>query len=777
MIIESLLIFGYLLIIKQLTMNSYTFHKIVLIAITLIFSTTVNSKKLIQFVNPMIGTDAHGHTYPGSSLPFGMVQLSPDNGETDWDWCSGYHYSSDSIQGFSHTHISGSGLSDLGDISVLPIIDIDPTADRIRSDFSHDAEYASPGYYSVILKSFNIKAELTTSIRCGFHRYTFPKNDNAAIKLDLAYRNRGDAATEGYIKKIDPTTYVGYRFSKGRAGDDHRVYYAMKLSKPVDEIVILENKRKIKATESKAKDVKVFFRFKTTNKEQILLKVAISSASIDGALRGLNEIKGFDFDKAKANAEKVWENELKKIKIASNDTTFLETFYTALYHSLLAPTRYEDALGYYYGTDRLAYRTELTPDLLTKGADSRKVYKGKNIYTLHSLWDTFRALNPLFTIIKPYLVPHLINSYLLFYDQHGLLPAWDLQFYETNCMTGYHSVPVISDAILKGIKGFDYKRAYHAMKATSMQNIRGSNWFRNYGYVPQDKEIESVTKTLEYAYDDWCIAQVARKLGFSEDYNLYMKRSEYWRNVFDLEKGSVPPKFAKGHWAPDFDPYSPYVNGERAYAEGNSWQYTWFVPQNIYGLIDAIGSNEKFGLKLDSLFTVSSQTTGPKIDDMSGFIGQYVHGNEPSHHVAYLYNYIGQPWKTAERVNMICNTMYNNTPAGLSGNDDVGQMSAWYVFSTIGFYPVNPANGEYVIGTPKADKTKINTGSKKFIVTARNLSNKNIYIQNATLNGKQYTKSYILHKDIKKGGELILFMGSKPSKTWGVNKENLPDRN
>ncbi len=737
-----------------------------------------NAGKLTKFVNPMIGTDAHGHTYPGSSLPFGMVQLSPDNGETDWDWCSGYHYSSDKIQGFSHTHISGAGLSDLGDISVLPIIDIDPTADRIRSDFSHATEYASPGYYSVLLKSFNIKAELTTSIRCGLHRYTFPKNDNAAIKLDLAYRNRGDVATtEGFIKKIDPTTYVGYRFSRGRAGDDHRVYYAMKLSKPVDEIVILENKRKIEATESKAKDVKVFFRFKTTNNEQILLKVAISSASIEGALRGLNEIKGFDFDKAKANAEKVWENELKKIKIYSNDTAFLETFYTALYHSLLAPTRYDDALGYYYGTDRLAYRTELTPDLLTKGADSRKVYKGKNIYTSHSLWDTFRALNPLFTIITPKLVPHLINSYLLFYDQHGLLPVWDLQFFETNCMTGYHSIPVISDAILKGIKGFDYKRAYHAMKASSMQNIRGSNWFRDYGYVPQDKEIESVTKTLEYAFDDWCIAQVAKKLGFSEDYNLYTKRSEYWRNVFDLEKGFVRPKFANGNWAPDFDPFSPYVNGERAYAEGNSWQYTWFVPHNIYRLIDALGSNEKFGVKLDSLFTVSSQTTGPKIDDMSGFIGQYVHGNEPSHHVAYLYNYIGQPWKTAERVHKICNTMYNNTPAGLSGNDDLGQMSAWYVFSTIGFYPVNPANGEYVIGTPKADKSEINTGSKKFIVTALNLSNENIYILNATLNGKQYSKSYILHKDIKKGGELILFMGNKPSKTWGVSKDDLPDRN
>lgn len=737
--------------------------------------TDSSSQNLIKFVNPMIGTDAHGHTFPGATLPFATVQLSPDNGETEWDWCSGYHYSSDKIQGFSHTHISGSGLSDLGDISVLPIVNIDPTAERIRSSFSHDEEFASPGYYSVKLKTFDVNVELTSSLRCGLHRYTFPASQNAAIKLDLAYYNRGDYPVEGYFKKINERTYVGYRFSRGRAGEDHRVYYAMKLSKPVDEIVILENKRKIEATESKAKDVKVFFKFKTSNKEQILLKVAISSASIDGALSGLDEIKEFDFDKTKANAEKVWEKELEKIKIVSHDTVFLQTFYTALYHSLLSPTRYDDALGQYYGTDRLAYRTELTSDLLTKGADRRKVYKGDHIYTLHSLWDTFRALNPLFTIIKPDLVPHLVNSYLLFYDQHGLLPVWDLNFYETNCMTGYHSVPVISDAILKGFKGFDYQKAYQAMKESSMQNIRDSKWYRDYEYIPQDKAIESVTKTYEYAYDDWCIAQVAKRLGYSDDYDLYMKRSEYWRNLFDSNSGFARARSSNGEWSPGFDPYSPYINGERAYTEGNAWQHTWFVPQNVYGLIDAMGSSDMFEAKLDSLFTVSSQTSGAKIDDMSGFIGQYVHGNEPSHHVAYLYNYIGRPWKSAERIHMICSTMYNNTPAGLCGNDDVGQLSAWYIFSSLGFYPVNPASGEYVIGSPNIERAEIKTGENKvFTIETKNLNSKNIYIVNARLNGKEYTKSYITHADIVQGGKLILTMGEKPSKTWGVSANDLP---
>jgi predicted alpha-1,2-mannosidase len=736
---------------------------LILYAVVMLFGCRqIPQEQLTDYVNPFIGTDEDGHTFPGALVPFGSVQLSPDNGENGYNWCSGYHYTSKKIAGFSHTHYSGTGAENLCDISVFPLVDYVPSPKAVSSEFSHKDEIAKPGYYAVLLKSSDIRAELTATVHCGFHRYTFPESKNPSIKLDLGVGNgnearvghNGDLPLECNLKIINDSTIVGFRRSIGFVGE-RCVYFAARTSKPVIDMAIFADSTKVSSKISaSAVRVSSFLSFPSLKSgDQVLLKVAISFAGIEGAVEGLQEIKGWNFESVKEDAQKAWENELSKIKVTSADTAFKETFYTAAYHCYFAPFRYDDAQGNYTGADK-------------------KIYNGLNTYTLNSLWDTYRAAAPLFTLTQTTRIPEIINSFLEFYKQHGLLPSWELYFNEANVMPGYHAVPIIADAMLKGIKGFDYQFAFEAMKATANEDIRESDFYRQYGYVPDDLDPRQrgVTKTVEYAFDDWCIAQVAKKLNRQSDYDDFIKRSAYWKNVFDTTTGFVRPKDTKGNWMLPFNPKESI-----GFQEGNAWIYTWYIPQDIYGLISSMGGADRFAQKLDTLYN-AADTPYRKLKN-HGYYGLSEFSNEPSHHVPYLYSYIGKPWQTAQKANHILTQFFSNQPNGLCGNDDCGQMSAWYVLSSIGFYPVNPSNGEYVFGSPLADQSVITLpDGKTFTVKAENLSRQNIYIQKATLNGKPYTRSYIRHSDVMKGGNFVFSMGSKPSDTWGTNAEDFPGK-
>ena len=740
------------------------FYLFLYFQIFLFISCTQNHiEKLTSYVNPFIGTDEDGHTFPGAIVPFGAVQLSPDNGDHDYNWCSGYHYTSQKILGFSHTHYSGTGAESLCDISVFPLANVEPTWESIRSDFSHADEKASPGYYSVLLKSSRIKAELTASMHCGFHRYTFPENNKSMLRLDLGFGNgaesrvghNGDTPLECYFKKLNDHTIIGFRRAMGFVAE-RKVYFALETNKPFNDIVLFADGTLLTLKEEvTAVRVNSYLKFEPLKAgEELLVKVGISFASSEGALAGLKEIPDWDFEKVHADAELGWEKELQKIVVTSDDKSFKESFYTAVYHNYFAPFRYDDANGQYLGADQ-------------------KVHTGKNIYTLSSLWDTYRATAPLYTLTQTERLPDIIQSYLEFSKQHGLLPSWELYFNEANVMPGYHAVPIIADAILKGVQVIDLPLAFEAMKNTANEDIRESGFYRQYGYVPDDLDPKKrgVTKTVEYAFDDWCIAQVAKKLGNQPDYEVFMKRSGYWKNVFDPETGFVRPKDSKGNWILPFDPRESV-----GFQEGNAWIYTWYVPQDVYGLADKMGGTAALESKLDSLYRGPQKTS--KEYKNTGYYGLSEFTNEPSHHVPYLYSYVGKPWKTAEKVNHILNNFYNNTPNGLCGNDDCGQTSAWYVLSSLGFYPVNPANGEYVFGTPLVNNAVIHPGNgKEFIIKVDNLTKNNIYIQKAILNGRPYTKTFIRHTDIQNGGELVLFMGEKPSESWGTNKKDWPDQN
>ena len=737
-------------------------YKIVITVLFLLTACSSKQTKLIKYVRPFIGTSGGAHTYPGATVPFGMVQLSPDAGNTTKEefisYRNGhqYDYGISEIQGFGHLHLSGTANDPEGDISVLPMANTEPSAGFIKSKISHQEEFASPGYYSVLLKSFGIKAELTTTFRCGLHQYTFPESNSSVIRFDLAYHN-GGRPVECFFKKLNDTTFVGSRFSTGYA-DDKRVYFAARTSKPIRDLILFADTSKVQSkVEVNAVGVKSCLVFQTKKGEQILMKVALSFAGTDGALEGLKEIPDWDFEKVKRAAEKAWEKELQKIVVTSPDEAFKETFYTAVYHSYVASICFDDALGQYRGPDG-------------------KIHSGKNIYSVFGLWDTYRALHPLFTLSQPERVPAFINSFLAFYDQYGLLPVWEMAFCETHCMTGYHAVPVIADAILKEVKGFDYEHAFEAMKASGNQNIRNSDSYRTYGFVPFDACGANVTKTTEYAFDDWCIAMVAKKLGKTEDYNEFIKRSNYWKNLFDPGINFSRPKYADGSWVPSFDSFSDHTNGKECYTEGNSWHYTFMVPQDIPGLIQAFGSKEKFIQKLDSFFVIP-YPPGNYLSGMGGLIGQYAQGNQPSQHIPYLYCWVGMPWKTAEIINKLLTTYYSNQPDGITGNEDTGGMSSWYVWNAMGFYPVNPASGEYMIGSPLFEKTDIALANgKHFVIQTKNLSRKNIYVQGATLDGVPYSSLYIKHANMVRGGELVLIMGDQPSGTWGTNKaDSIPN--
>ncbi|TAD85055.1 MAG: glycoside hydrolase family 92 protein [Bacteroidetes bacterium] len=700
-----------------------------------------SGQKVSQHVDPFIGTGGHGHTYPGATLPFGLVQLSPDNGTQGWDWCSGYNYADSNIVGFSHTHLSGTGIGDLADISVMPSLNKKPDTLPTPSSFLHSQETARPGYYQVLLKDFNINVELTTGKFYGFHRYTFKQAGPAMVKLNLGFAINWDKPTECSYWMVNDSTMAGWRFSTGWA-KNQKVFYAIRFNKRLPKPTAFVNNMVGNLPKGTGQTAMVCWNFDAKANEQLLMKVGISFGDVQGAIDALSEYEGWNFNAAVQQAADVWEQELGKIKIATKDATVLKTFYTALYHTYQAPARYSDIRGNYTGA---------------KGA---LAHSDAPVFSVHSLWDTFRAANPLLTLTQPALVPHLINSYLQFYQQYGLLPVWDLMFNETNTMTGYHAVPIVADAILKNLPGFDYSTAYNAMKASAMQTVRATDAYRQFGYVPQDKHGWSVTMTLEYAYDDWCIAQVAKKLGFAEDAAIFEARAAGYKLLFDKQSGFFRAKNSDGKWVEPFDPYYSEHGFEGMYIEGTAWQHTFFVPHAVDAYANLLGGKAALIRKLDTLFTTTSRMNGENVsNDISGLIGQYAHGNEPSHHIAYLYAALGAPQKTAQRVRQILTTMYSAKPDGLSGNEDCGQMSAWYVWSALGLYPMNPSSGEYVFGSPLINQASIALPNGKTLrIEVKNNNGKNITVRKATLNGKPITQHFITHRQLLQGGTLLLQM-------------------
>jgi len=731
------------------------------IGMVLLFSFAKIEKPVspVDLVNPFIGTGGHGHNFPGPTAPFGMVQLSPDTRLDGWDGCSGYHYTDSVVYGFSHTHLSGTGCSDYGDILLMP------TTGEVKFDngfktgvghgyssrFSKKTEKASPGYYSVMLSDYNVKVELTATTRAGFHKYTFPASNQSNIIVDLLHR---DEVLDSKLKIVSNTEIEGFRRSRAWAEDQH-VYFVARFSKPFDKAAIALNEKIADgAKEMSGKDVKASFTFTSAKNEVIYVKVGISGVSIEGARRNLDaEITGWDFDQTVKDTRALWNKELSKIEVEGGTKSQMATFYTALYHTMIQPNVYMDVDGQYRGRDL-------------------KVHKAENFtnYTVFSLWDTYRACHPLYTLIQQKRTNDFINTFLTQYDQGGLLPVWELSGNETNCMIGYHSVPVIVDAYMKGIRGFDAQKALEAMKASADQDHFGLSSYKKLGYIPADKEAEDVSKTLEYAYDDWCIAQMAKDLGNTPDYERFIKRAQYYKNVFDPTTGHMRA-IRNGAFVTPFD--AREVNSH--YTEANSWQYSFAVQQDITGLLNLEGGLEKFGAKLDELFNTKPELTGRDQSDITGLIGQYAHGNEPSHHMAYLYNYAQQAWKTQEKINFINHNFYTDQPDGLIGNEDCGQMSAWYVLSSMGFYSVTPAADYYVIGTPLFKKATLHLeNGKSFTIRAEGLTDKAFYIQSAKLNGTDYPRSFLLHKDIMNGGELVFQMGEKPNKSWGTGSGNYP---
>lgn len=707
-----------------------------------------------EYVNPFIGTDFTGNTYPGAQAPFGMVQLSPDNGLPGWDRISGYFYPDSTIAGFSHTHLSGTGAGDLYDISFMPVTLPYKEADAplgIHSLFSHDEETASAGYYQVRLKDYDINVELTATERCGIQRYTFPEAD-AAIFLNLRKAMNWDFTNDTRIEVVDSVTIQGYRFSDGWARDQH-IYFRTRFSKPFASVQ-LDTAAVIKDGKRVGSSAIARFDFHTSAGEQILVTTAISGVSMEGAARNLAaEAPADDFDKYLAATRKNWNEQLSKVEIKSNDIDEKVKFYTALYHSMLAPTIYSDVDGAYYGPDKQVHQAD-----------------GWTNYSTFSLWDTYRAAHPLYTYIEPQRVNDMVKSFLAFSEQNGRLPVWNFYGSETDMMIGYHAVPVIVDAYLKGIGDFDPKKALAACVATAnIDEYRGIGLYKKYGYVPYDvtdhynSENWSLSKTLEYAYDDYCIARMAEKLGEKQIADEFYKRSLNYKNVYNSQTTFMQPRNNKGTFIENFSPddYTPHI------CESNGWQYFWSVQQDVDGLISLVGGKERFTQKLDSMFTYNPSADEDLPIFSTGMIGQYAHGNEPSHHVIYLFNAIGQPWKTQKYAAEVMHELYKNTPAGLCGNEDCGQMSAWYVFSAMGFYPVDPISGKYEIGTPMYPEMKMHLANgKTFTILAPAVSKENIYIQSVKLDGKPYDKSYITHEQIMNGSIFEFEMGNKPGKVW-----------
>jgi predicted alpha-1,2-mannosidase len=714
-------------------------HKLCLLSFLLIFFSKISdAQKLTSFVDPFLGTGGHGHVYPGATIPFGMVQLSPDNGEEGWDWSSGYHYSSNTIAGFSHTHLSGTGIGDWCDISILPMTDTSTIRkEKSKFPFSHKNESAKPGYYQVQLDN-KIKCELTANKRTGFHRYSYPTNIGWLL-LDMGFQINWDKTTSGSLKILNDSTIIGHRYSTGWA-KGQKVYFAARFNHRFQSVTFVNDSVRNGNTAIGNK-LKAAVKFTTASPLEV--RVSISSVSEENALLELNVSNAATFDATAKSAESLWEKELQKIKINTNDKALATKFYTSLYRTCLAPVVHSDASGAYQTHDNL----------------QKKFIKGKEKYTVFSQWDVFRALNPLFTITQTDRLPDMINSMLQLYEDNGLLPVWDLSTWEANTMTGYHSIPIIADAILKDIKGFDYNLAYEAMKKSAYQKIRGTPAYIQYGYVPQDKHGWSVTMTLEYAFDDWCIAQVAKKLNQISDYNLFMQRAQSYKVLFDSSTGFMRAKDSNGKFIEPFDPLLSEHGFDGQYIEGTAWQHSFFVPHDVEGLAKLYGGKENLVKKLDDLFMAPSELHGENTSaDVSGLIGQYAHGNEPSHHIIYMYTALGHPQKTAKWVKVVTDSMYKTGPDGLTGNDDCGQMSAWYIWSALGMYPMNPSAGQYVFGLPLIKNASITLPNKK-ILTIQTIENKSTklsekYVSSVYLNNRKLTNGYITHQELFEGGIL-----------------------
>jgi len=725
-----------------------------------------------KFVKIAIGTGGHGHTYPGATVPFGMMQLSPDTFNEGWDWCSGYHYSDSSIMGFSHTHLSGTGASDMLDFLLMP--GTGPTklipgarqnpGEGYRSRFSHEEEIVEPGYYSVMLRDYDIRAELSATEHAGIHRYTFPESDSSHFLLDLVHSWSNTPVLWSFLKIVGNDTIVGGRSLKGWA-PGREIYFTMQFSKPFwsSEIISHDKQLDPSVREAKGTALKCLFHFRTAAEEVISVKTGISGVGEEGARRNVaTEIPGWDFDHVRHTAHQAWNANLSRIRIETSNRRHKTIFYTALYHMMVAPTLFDDVDGQYRGMDGKVHQLP----------------QGMHNYSTFSLWDTYRACHPTYTLFQSERVPDFVNCLIrMAQESPAGVPVWPLQGKETGCMTGYHSSSVIAEACVKGFSGIDFNKVYPAFKQRAMvDDYRGLAYYRKLGYIPCDKEEESVSKTMEYVYDDWAVAHIAKAVGETDDYKLLVERSKSFKNLFDVSTTFIRPRLENGQWAEPFDPTEMgYSKKWRDYTESDPWETTFSVQHDPAGYIKLFGSEKAFVDKLDGLFTASSQLPPDAPLDIAGMVGQYAHGNEPCHHMAYLYCYAGVPHKTQERVRSLLEMEYDDQPDGLAGNEDCGQMSAWYVISALGFYAVDPVSGNYVFGTPLFDRAEVDLGKGKILkIRAKRASPKDAYIQSISFNGKPHHKLWFSHAEISGGADIEFTMGSQPNPQFGSGEGAAP---
>lgn len=724
----------------------------------------ISRKGILQWVDTRIGTAGHGHTFMGVAAPFGAVQLGPGNFNKGWDWCSGYHASDSICIGFAHLHLNGTGCSDTGDLIFMPTTGTPQVCPGSQEDpdsgyasrYSHQRETVTPAYYRLHLDDYGIEAELTATERVGFHRYGFPETPGSRqIVINLFDGNGDDRATETFLEQEDDHTIRGYRYSTGWS-KRQRIYFSARFSIPVKLDIYRDDHPVEGSSVERGVNIKGIVRLPDDTRS-VSVKVGISPVSMSGADRNIeSELPGWDFEETVRRTARKWERELDKVAVEGADDRTRRIFYTGLYHAFLQPALFNDCDGRYRGADGMVHEDP-----------------GHETYTVFSLWDTYRAAHPLYTLLQAERVPDMVLTMLDIHDEQGMLPVWHLYGSDTREMIGIQSVPVIADALMKGIPGIDSRRALRAMKESMTSDYKGLGWLRRQDYIPADKEGESVAKGLEYALADGCIALAARKAGDGELAREFGRRARFYRNYWDPKTRFFRGRNADGSFREPFDPFrSTHRNDD--YCEGTGWQYTWLVPHDVQGLVSLFGSEEAFAAKLDSLFTIEGDMGEQASGDISGLIGQYAHGNEPGHHTVYLYPYVGQQWKTARLVRRILGEMYTDRPDGLAGNEDCGQMSSWYVLSAMGFYPVNPALGIYVLGSPAFDRVTLRTHEgKRFTVIAENNSEENIYIQSAELDGRPYPYSYIRHADLLRGGTLRLKMGPKPS-DFGSDPQHRP---
>ncbi len=736
---------------------------------------------LTSFVDPMIGAGGHGHVFVGASVPFGAVQVGPDNHYKGWDWCSGYNYADSLMIGFAQTHLSGTGIGDLADILIMPytgpvrlnegisvvrtpatanmvVVNGNPGVEKVSDDsyssrYSHKFEKVKPGYYSVKLLNYDVDVELTATERVAFHKYHFPAGKEGHIIIDLQ-TGINTKSFDCNIKKVDDYTLVGRRKANGWA-KNRWIFFAIKSSVPLTKFSVYDNNKLLDGTEGTADMIKGLISFDKAP-STVMLKVGISPVSPENALDNIAaEIPGWNFDEIAKQADEKWNKELSVLNVETRTLSDKRIFYTSLYHTMIDPSMFNDHNGDYRGTDRKVYTNP-----------------GFTNYSVFSLWDTYRAADPLYVLIEPKRMTDMVNTMLAIYDQQGKLPIWHLDGYETTTMVGISSMQVIAEAYLKGIKGFDVNRAYNDIKATANLDWKGLNYVRDLKYIPSDKVGTSVATALEYGVSDGSTALMAKALGKTDDYDYFSKRAQEYKQYYDPTDGFLKGKLTNGQFVAN---YSPTSTKNRLYSEGNGWQYLWLVPQDVKGLVSLLGGDKKFNDKLDSLFVAKAPASEGVLADLTGEIGQYAHGDEPSHATIYLYDYSGEQWKTAEKARYISKNFYPDNPDGIIGNEDCGQMSAWYIFSAMGFYPVFPASGEYVIGSPVVKKATIKTTSgNPFTVEAVNNSDKNIYVQSITFNGLPYKKSYITYKQMMQGGTMVMSMGDKPNYNFGKAEASRP---